>query len=220
MQVSRKSVFVQIVGAFQGGRLANRARPPVDLCAVSLFSIGIAAVYSLCALPGRSQELGSQLAAHPRLPLVSLAEGLALLPLSERWLQQVQRDAVVEGDGGLAPMAHPVFEFLTPTVEHWIGGLSKSTPVAYVETEYFAGEGFERAADWRDGATVLGPMDGAGAINRALRFLGVVAEPGREEFDIVGLGRHRTLEEWLAEAARTDPRDDGRDGGLPIKRNP
>jgi hypothetical protein len=157
-------------------------------------------VYSLCAVLGRASDLDDRLAAGPHPPLVSLAGDLAMVPLTEAWLQHLQRtSATPEGRGGVA--AEPsLFEFLTATVDLWIRALSIGTAVAYVETEYFAGEGFERAAVWRDGAPVLGPLDGAGAINRALRFLGVVAEAGREEFDVVGLGRHRNLEEWTHEA--------------------
>jgi len=141
-----------------------------------------------------------------------------MVPLTEAWLQHVQQTAAAfEGRGNVAAETTP-FEFLTATVDLWIRALSIGSAVAYVETEYFAGEGFERAAVWRDGAPVLGPLDGAGAINRALRFLGVVAEAGREEFDVVGLGRHRSLEEWIHEAVRRGE-EDGERGERPPSGN-
>lgn len=143
-----------------------------------------------------------------------------MVPLSESWLQQVQRSAEqgARASSVAGPVSDSLFEFLSPTMEQWFRGLSTGTAIAYVETEYFAGEGFERAVVWRDGAPVLGPLDGAGAINRALKFLGVVAEPGREEFDVVGLGRHRTLEEWLSEAWG-DSTDESIRGKRQIDRN-
>ena len=78
--------------------------------------------------------------------------------------------------------------------------LSRGSTIAYMETEYFGGEGFERSAVFRDAHVILGPLDGAGAVNGALRALGIAAKPGQEEFDVVGLGRHRSLEEWLSDA--------------------
>ena len=46
----------------------------------------------------------------------------------------------------------------------------------------------------------LGPFEGGGAVNRALRALGVETRPGQVEFDAAGLSRHHSLEEWLSEA--------------------
>ena len=45
----------------------------------------------------------------------------------------------------------------------------------------------------------IGPFDGAGSVNQVLLALGVRARPGQEAFDAVGLGRHRSIEGWLAE---------------------
>ncbi len=120
-----------------------------------------------------------------------------MVPLSEALLREIQR----EGNGAAATGGlEGVFEFLTSAVERWVRELSKSATVAYLETEYFAGEGFERSAVFRDANVILGPLDGAGAINRALLALGVTTKPGQEAFDAVGLDRHRSLDEWLSEA--------------------
>lgn len=120
-----------------------------------------------------------------------------MVPLSESLLRAVQ--ARWPGGSGSGRLSG-VFEFLTPPVESWLLELSKGASIGYVETEYFGGEGFERSAVFRDANVILGPVDGAGAVNSALRALGVAANPGQEEFDFVGLGRHRSVEEWLSEA--------------------
>ena len=82
--------------------------------------------------------------------------------------------------------------------------LSLEEPVAWVETDYFGGSGFQSAASWDRGETVVGPLKtGAetalldGAINHALRSIGVVSEGSHDEFDTLGLGRHRDNEEWM-----------------------
>jgi len=82
--------------------------------------------------------------------------------------------------------------------------------VAYVEAEYFGGVGEQHAAIWDGGALVWGPMSigfrqsippqGA-AISQALRRIGVICSDGsHDEFDAVGLRRHRHHEDWLPES--------------------
>ena len=154
-------------------------------------------MYSLCALLGDSAYLKSGLAEVPGTRVIDLHEGLGMVPLSESLLRAIQLEW--RGSQG-STRVEGVFEFLTPPVENWVRELSNGSAIAYMETEYFGGEGFERSAVFRDSNVVLGPLDGAGAVNRALRALGVAAKPGQEEFDVVGLGRHRSLEEWLSEA--------------------
>ena len=50
----------------------------------------------------------------------------------------------------------------------------------------------------------LGPLDGVGSINRVLMALGVQTAQGIEAFEFVGLDRHRSLDEWLQDANRSD----------------
>lgn len=77
-------------------------------------------------------------------------------------------------------------------------------PVAYVEAESFGGQGAQ--------AHVLVPCAGpAGvvvvaddAVNAALRWLGVTAADGRDEFATVGLDRNRDTEAWLDDDASTE----------------
>ena len=88
--------------------------------------------------------------------------------------------------------------------------------VVYVEAEFFGGDGAQASMVWRDGRLVLGPViDPPGfprrdrardeprpplaelPINRALRELGVRrAAAAMDEFETVGLGRHRSTEQW------------------------
>lgn len=152
-------------------------------------------MYSLCALLARTEHLeGSVVYSQARL--VRLGEGLSMVPLSEELLREIQRTA-----SGEAPSRSPgAFEFLTPPIEAWARSLSRRGPIAYIETEYLAGEGYERCVLWQNSELALGPFDGAGSVNQVLQALGVRTRPGQEAFDAVGLGRHRSLEGWLSEA--------------------
>jgi hypothetical protein len=63
------------------------------------------------------------------------------------------------------------------------------TRYALIETDYFGGIGRQLACV-RDGSRrVMETTEGG--INRALAMLGVVCEEGMDEFDTIGLGRHR-----------------------------
>jgi hypothetical protein len=154
-------------------------------------------VYSLCALLGDGSHLRSRLADLGGSRVIDLPDGLGMIPLSESLVREVQEKWP---DRAGSERIAGVFEFMTPSLERWVQELSWGCAIGYIETEYFGGEGFERSAVFRDGNVVLGPLDGAGAINGTLRSLGVAARSGQEEFDVVGLGRHRSLEEWLSEA--------------------
>jgi len=79
-------------------------------------------------------------------------------------------------------------------------------PVAYVEAEYFGGTGEQSAMVWDAGQVVLGHLHLAEKasvpavgtpISQALRRLGVAKGDHQDEFDAVGLGRHRDTEDWL-----------------------
>ncbi|MYV43003.1 hypothetical protein GT030_30095 [Streptomyces sp. SID1328] len=77
--------------------------------------------------------------------------------------------------------------------------------MAYVEAEFFGGVGEQRVAVWDGGTMVLGPLhveEGqpfptvGSPISQALRWLGVVASAGEDEFSAAGLDRHRHGETW------------------------
>ncbi|SDT34152.1 hypothetical protein [Actinoplanes derwentensis] len=64
---------------------------------------------------------------------------------------------------------------------------------ALIMTDYFGGEGRQWATAWIDGGRVPEVRD----INGALQVLGVHATKGMDEFDTVGLSRHRSTPDAL-----------------------
>jgi hypothetical protein len=76
---------------------------------------------------------------------------------------------------------------------------SSSGCLVYFETEYFGGDGSQGAAVFREGELIFGPQSASfGPINDALAILGVrVVPPACDEFEAVGLHRHRNTEDWL-----------------------
>jgi hypothetical protein len=149
-----------------------------------------------------------------------LEYGLVLLPLTQSLLSELDR---------LHPRAisfdRSGFRSLTNAVAVFARELSLNGPVAYVETEYFGGNGDQGAAAWDQGRLIYGPRRSSfpGAINQALATLGVrkpspqgseetpwltklwrrafqtARRAFRDEFAAVGLGRRRQTDEWATE---------------------
>lgn len=145
-----------------------------------------------------------------RLRLVGLAASpeLVMLPLTGE----------VQEAMGRTPDDEPMLGFLelVDPVRRFAAALSVAGPVVYLHAEITGGTGTQGSVGWRDGQVDFGPVltanieadletDGyllaehvtQGAINRALRHLGVrAAATALDEFDTVGLGLHRFTDDW------------------------
>ncbi|MEV4310841.1 hypothetical protein [Actinocrispum sp. NPDC049592] len=125
--------------------------------------------------------------------IVPLDQGLSLLPMTDALFSAITGDAKLDGF------------WKAPT---GLGDVLAACPgpVAYIEAEFFGGDGMQSAQVWHDGEVVLGPLhqpegeppDEAGSpISQALQHLGVSRGDHFDEFDAVGLDRHRETEDWL-----------------------
>src|SRR5262249_6881178 len=88
------------------------------------------------------------------------------------------------------------FEYLTHGVQRLLEELSQRSPIAYVETEYFGGAGTQAATVYVDGKAILTATGESGPINRALHGLGVAKTTTLDEFEVVGLGKYRDMDDW------------------------
>ena len=80
---------------------------------------------------------------------------------------------------------------------------SARVKVAYVEAEFFGGDGTQGCALYENGMPLSGPMVHVKAINYALRWLGVQLDGKVDEFEAVGLGMHRNTEDWLEDLKKS-----------------
>lgn len=140
--------------------------------------------------------------------VVPLSQGFALLPATPAFVEEVAR-----ANSASAERAFEQFEFLTPGIAAVASNASRSSPVLYVETEYFGGVGTQAAMVWMNREVVFGPLvtknfdEGLqgglvtslseGAINQALRSIGVTRDEHVDEFDALGLGQYRNTEDWI-----------------------
>lgn len=148
-----------------------------------------------------ARAVAEVLGGHTRA--VDLAQGYALVPYTE-----AAYDGFIGRHG--APLAP--FEWLGATVAELLARASQDGPLAYVEADYFGGVGQQHAAVWEGGALAWGPRSvgireappaQGTAISQALRRIGVDHPGGvdaKDEFEAVGMGRCREVEDWLPES--------------------
>lgn len=124
--------------------------------------------------------------------VVPLETGLTIIPLCDEWVDEWAARESVYG----AAANQPRLNFTV--VHHLMKSLAPGAVYALIETDYFGGTGDQAAAVYCGGRTLMEPRRAAiGPINQALQHLGVRAGPFLDEFDTVGLGRFRTLEDLL-----------------------
>jgi hypothetical protein len=122
---------------------------------------------------------------------VALAGELAILPLRD-----VDLDSFLA-----APCDYDVeeFNYLSRQLIDVLRRASHHAVLMYFETNYFGGVGGQGAAVFCDGDVTFGPRWGRiGTINGALKLLDTrVVAPALDEFETVGLHRHRATSDWL-----------------------
>jgi hypothetical protein len=151
-------------------------------------------MYSIQAIVGRTEHLE---ATAERLPLVRLAQGMALIPLT-----QLVREAHREIPW--LPFTDEGLDLVPESLGALCTNLSTRGPLAYIEAEFFGGQGTQ-AAILFDNAAIVRPLHVAqDAINLALRFLGVSKLNAQDEFDALSLGTHRKTEDWLLRQNRPE----------------
>lgn len=156
--------------------------------------------YVLNAVVAEAALLRAHAADHPDMYVLDLAQGLGLMPMGDEL-----HDRVSKPDGD-----RMAFWLLPGGFGDVLAAWSHAGPVAYVEADYFGGTGEQRAAVWEAGRLVLGPLHNGvdeafpaegSPISQALRRLGARRGEHGDEFDAVGLIRHRDTDDWIEEAA-------------------
>jgi hypothetical protein len=133
--------------------------------------------------------------------LIQLPQGITMIPMVGRLLQELE--IRFQGGSSVAhpdwqqfseSLYHPTFERLIVGVDQFAGHLSQNGLVAYVEATFTGGYGEHATMLWEYGKR-LGPP--GNDINMILKRLGVVCNPGLDEFNTVGFGRYRSTKRWF-----------------------
>jgi hypothetical protein len=160
-------------------------------------------------LPARPVAVPGRPVAVPGCP-VAVPGGLMMLPVTDDLAADLAAWLEDADDGGHG--VGPGWVLLRQPVTALARRLSAGGRALYVVGETFGGPGIQEAAGWRDGELWYGPCGtsdiGAdlelgcrvvrredSAINVGLRALGVRARLGSDEYETIGLTRHRHTED-------------------------
>ena len=123
---------------------------------------------------------------------VVIGQGLCLIPMTEDLFDQINNLAVSN--------SVDKFEYLTDNIESKILQIIGDKKIAYVEAEYFGGEGGQIAIIWENNKRKKNLEYGQDKINEVLKDFGAIAEKREDEFLTLGFGLRRHTREWLESA--------------------
>jgi hypothetical protein len=143
------------------------------------------------------------------LKTVQLTAGLTMLPLTDDVLKHL--DTADSGDERIKP--DWILRRKAATLAQ---RMSADRKVLYVCGETFGGPGTQEAVGWYEGRLFYGPAGTCdleadrepgyqvvppreSAVNGGLRAMGVQAAPGVDEYETIGLTRHRMTDDWINE---------------------
>lgn len=140
------------------------------------------------------------------LVICPLPQGLALTPMTRQ-----AEEALETSEMSALDPPQPLAPDMASGVAALAARLSLRGPVVYAATFLHGGTGGQQALVWMDGALVLNLQDDDddpshwpnSPISRALRHIGVKAPEGKDEFDAIGFGHHRSNEAWARAFLKT-----------------
>ncbi len=152
--------------------------------------------HSVQLIIGRGEAVQVFLRQWPGSRAVELRDGWQAIPVEDALYAAIEARA----PGATRPpgldMSPFGLELALAAATETGGGL------AYVETEYFGGTGEQSAMAFVDGREAVAPQrarGGGGAINQALRAIGVARSVADDEFDTIGLGERRSMTDYEPE---------------------
>jgi hypothetical protein len=155
-------------------------------------------MHDVDALIAKADNLTAAVGRFGTAIVCSLAQGFSLVPITDA----LEEELVVHQPRARDIITKPL-QYLSDGLQTLAMEISHQTPVAYISTYYFGGQGGQDAVVWDNGNVRFSPSTEDysqvwpnSPISQALRMIGVVAEEGQDEFDSLGLGKHRKTHQW------------------------
>jgi hypothetical protein len=145
--------------------------------------------YILFAFVGKEPQLQKVASKFKKAKIIMLEQGIGIIPMTEDLYDEIN-------DSETSDDVKP-FAFLTSNIQDRILELTPTGMIGYVEAEYHDGKGTQSGILWNNGIRIAFFANINRAINAILKILGVSAEYGMDEFDTIGLDRHRDTSDWL-----------------------
>jgi hypothetical protein len=148
--------------------------------------------HSIRGFVARPETVQALCARFPVAKVAPLDAGVGLVPGTPALIEAMDSaDVLGERMAGAID-----FLFDHPVMLRVLADLSRSGPIAFVETDYFGGRGAQAATACVDGKVVASKEGDGRPINEALRAIGVVRSSDEDEFDTVCLGKYRSMDRF------------------------
>lgn len=145
--------------------------------------------YTLRAFIGKRENLIPILEKFSNSQNVDLNNGISMIPMTDELFDEINQ---MKHSSGISK-----FEFLTENIEQKTIKIIGNQELAYVESDFFGGEGGHIGILWRNGKREILTEFDKNSMNKILKLLGVNRTLLKDEFEIVGLGENRHTEDWI-----------------------
>jgi len=145
--------------------------------------------YTLKAYIGKEENLNPILEKYSESQKVNLNGGISMIPMTEELFDEINE---MKSSSGIS-----TFEFLTENIENKTIQIIENREIAYVESEFFGGQGGHIGIIWKNGKRDFLTESDKSSMNKILKKLGVNKSLLKDEFDTVGLAKNRHTEDWI-----------------------
>jgi len=145
--------------------------------------------YNLKAFIGQVERLEPVTTRFKNAKLIPLTEQIALIPMTDDLFNEINDYRVNNNIDG--------YEYLTTDIESEIIETINIGLIAYIEVEYFGGTGVQNGILWKNKKRIFEHSGTKAVVNSILQQFGITRSKSRDEFETVGLNRHRYTEDWL-----------------------
>ncbi len=145
--------------------------------------------YTLKAYIGKEENLNPILEKYSESKKVNLSGGISMIPMTEELFDEINE---MKSSSGIS-----TFEFLTENIENKTIQIVENREIAYVESEFFGGQGGHIGIIWKNGKRDFLTESDKSSMNKILKRLGVNRTLLKDEFENVGLDKNRHTEDWI-----------------------
>ncbi len=145
--------------------------------------------YTLKAYLGKEENLIPILEKYSQSQKVHLNNGIFMIPMTDELFDQINE---MKHSSGIS-----TFEFLTENIEKKTIQVIENRELAYVESEFFGGQGGHIGIIWKNGKCDFLTESDKSSMNKILKRLGVNRTLLKDEFENVGLDKNRHTEDWI-----------------------
>jgi len=147
--------------------------------------------YVLKAFIGKKKNLKGIEKEYQSAKIVELKNNYCIIPVTNSLFNEINKMR-------LSTKTNFYF-YLTKDFENDILEIVLNKKIAYVESEYFGGNGGHLGVVWENGKRIYDGKLHKKTLNEILKVLGVKKSLFKDEFETLGLNKHRFTENWLDE---------------------